>query len=425
MQKLFFLRNPKAKSKDKNTLNLRFRIKSINKMKNKGLGFSLYTSDWNQEEQRVRRTNSDYRKINKILIELEDEIARLSPEDQTEANIDLIVESVLKNKSVQEIRNQKQFLRYIFEEKIKEKDKPSTRQRTLQNYESALARLKEFEKSEKISISLSLFSKNQIDIINSYIDFERSKGRLDSTIKGKLKYWNGCITSYNDRNNTSIPKIKLKHFSWMSRNVEKFALNRDEITRLYHFAVGSDDNPAKDFHRDPKIIRHLLYFLFRCFTGMRISEMVAVNCNERSLAVIENDIFSYNTFKGTKKVHVPLIGRTLIFQIASELDFKFPDKIHSNFKNAERDAVNAVYRAIIGNKRTYTIQEEKEIDIRPIAGNIKTHTARRTFAQTVFSKEGDIHFVSQVLGHSSISVTQQYLGLADIKKFKDYEDFIL
>ncbi len=390
-------------------------------MKNKGLGISILTRDWDQLEQRVKRSNQYYKKFNKILTDLEEQILYLKCEEQTESNIDLIVTSILNNTDIQEIKNRKQLFRSIFYDKIEEFD-ISMNKGSVQNYKSTLARFNEFEKTEKINLTISVFSKSYIKIVNSYIKFERKQGKLDSTIQNRLKYWNGCINNYNLINNSLVPKIQFKHFKWIKRTVQKFSLHDSELRSLFHFAVNSEKNPNPELYRDPKKIRRLLFFLFRCFTGMRISEMIAVNCNEKSLDLINNDSFTYSSSKGAKIVSVPLIANTLLFQLASELDFKFPSRIHSVDKNEERDAVNEFYKAIIGENRTYSIQLGNKIEMRPIAGNITSHTARRTYAQLIYKKKGDIYFTSQVLGHSSISVTQDYLGLASTDKFKDYED---
>ena len=50
-------------------------------------------------------------------------------------------------------------------------------------------------------------------------------------------------------------------------------------------------------------------------------------------------------------------------------------------------------------------------------GHIATHSLRKSFAQRLYDKTGDIYLVKELLGHRNISTTQKYLGVnyADAK----------
>ena len=50
-------------------------------------------------------------------------------------------------------------------------------------------------------------------------------------------------------------------------------------------------------------------------------------------------------------------------------------------------------------------------------GKLATHSLRKSFAQRVYDKTGDIYMVQELLGHRNISTTQKYLGVnyADAK----------
>ena len=50
-------------------------------------------------------------------------------------------------------------------------------------------------------------------------------------------------------------------------------------------------------------------------------------------------------------------------------------------------------------------------------GKLATHSLRKSFAQRVYNKSGDIYLVQELLGHRNISTTQKYLGVnyADAK----------
>ena len=50
-------------------------------------------------------------------------------------------------------------------------------------------------------------------------------------------------------------------------------------------------------------------------------------------------------------------------------------------------------------------------------GHIATHSLRKSFAQRLYDKTGDIYLVQELLGHRNISTTPKYLGVnyADAK----------
>ena len=44
-------------------------------------------------------------------------------------------------------------------------------------------------------------------------------------------------------------------------------------------------------------------------------------------------------------------------------------------------------------------------------GHIATHSLRKSFAQQLYDKTGDIYMVQELLGHQNISTTPKYLGV--------------
>ena len=44
-------------------------------------------------------------------------------------------------------------------------------------------------------------------------------------------------------------------------------------------------------------------------------------------------------------------------------------------------------------------------------GKLATHSLRKSFAQRLYDKTGDIYMVQELLGHRNISTTQNYLGV--------------
>ena len=51
-------------------------------------------------------------------------------------------------------------------------------------------------------------------------------------------------------------------------------------------------------------------------------------------------------------------------------------------------------------------------------GHLETHSLRKSFAQRLYDRTGDIFTVQEMLGHKAVSTTQKYLGVnyANIKE---------
>ena len=44
-------------------------------------------------------------------------------------------------------------------------------------------------------------------------------------------------------------------------------------------------------------------------------------------------------------------------------------------------------------------------------GHLATHSLRKSFAQRLYDRTGDIFAVQEMLGHKSVATTQRYLGV--------------
>jgi integrase len=60
-----------------------------------------------------------------------------------------------------------------------------------------------------------------------------------------------------------------------------------------------------------------------------------------------------------------------------------------------------------------------------IQGNVNTYSARHSFATILLQSEAPLAFISQSLGHTSISTTESYLGSFDDEKTKKYLNALL
>jgi len=64
----------------------------------------------------------------------------------------------------------------------------------------------------------------------------------------------------------------------------------------------------------------------------------------------------------------------------------------------------------------------KELEIQ---SDVNTYSARHSFATILLQSEAPLAFISQALGHTSISTTESYLGSFDDEKTKKYLSALL
>ncbi len=170
-------------------------------------------------------------------------------------------------------------------------------------------------------------------------------------------------------------------FSYKTVKKEVIFLNSEELSNLekHHFDI-------------PRIEKVKDLFVFCCYTGLAFKEM-------RNLK--HSDIFV--GFDGNKWIKIKRSKTGRIYNIPL---LKQAEVIMEKFKDENRDLVFPVIAN--SNFNAYL----KEIaDIVKIKKNLTHHIARKTFASTVLLYNNvPMEIVSELLGHSSIKITQDSYG---------------
>lgn len=152
-------------------------------------------------------------------------------------------------------------------------------------------------------------------------------------------------------------------------------LTEEEVNRLIRY--------YHDEHT-PRTHRNVLqYFLFACFTGLRISDLRLVNYEDiqnNCLVLTPSKTRSYQ-----KQVSIPLSDAAwdYITVESGPLFHCYSDQVSNRFLKEVAFACD-------------------------IQKNITTHVGRHTFATLALSKGMRLEYVSEVLGHSSIKTTEIY-----------------
>ena len=159
-------------------------------------------------------------------------------------------------------------------------------------------------------------------------------------------------------------------------------------------------------------------FLLGVSTGGRISELLSLTIGDvyQNRKPVSDLLYNKSIVKGgevSRSVPVNADGRRSIDElmnwhrrhygsIASKRPF-FPSRHKSGTVPMHRQTAHAILK-------TAFIEAG-------LNGHIATHSLRKSFAQRLYDKTGDIYMVQELLGHRNISTTQKYLGVnyADAK----------
>lgn len=167
-------------------------------------------------------------------------------------------------------------------------------------------------------------------------------------------------------------------------------------------------------------IRNRCLFQLGISTGGRISELLALTlgCVYQNGAAVSDILFDKNIVKGGEVSRaVPLnadgrgaIGVLVVWHqdhLGSVLASRplFPSRNGNTFmtrQNAHKVLKEAFEKAGLN-------------------GKLATHSMRKSFAQRLYQRTGDIFTVREMLGHQNVSTTQAYLGVdyAKVKKAVD------
>ncbi|ERM82365.1 hypothetical protein P872_18380 [Rhodonellum psychrophilum GCM71 = DSM 17998] len=431
MKTIFFIKNASAGLNDVNSLVLRYRIHSTKKQKVKGLLIKLTKSQWNQEEQKVKRSNSSYILYNKRLNFIQEEISKLEEKNGipnvTPENIDIIVEASLTGVQVTEVVQKKDLLISLFDQKIEiMKVDEAIGEGNIINYNSTKSSIKKLEKELNIQYTIDYLENSLQQFIRDYVNFRR-KTIAESTILRDIKTINSIINWYNSENNKNIKTIILSKINFLKVEKEVVFLTLPEIKIFYQFV---NDPLSYDVEFSNEDIIYIKRFLFRCFCGMRIQDMNKRNINEKSVLPIDNTKFTYFQAKGDKECSVPFVGDLYLYNLANSINFDFPEFIESrevrNYGVRETSLIRSFYGKLIKNKRSRKVITNKGVTYQSLEKCISSHTARKTFAKSIiYDSFQDIYFTSKMLGHTDVKTTQIYLGINEEQEFLKYQDLKL
>ena len=185
-------------------------------------------------------------------------------------------------------------------------------------------------------------------------------------------------------------------------------LNNEEIGRVAAAFTGSTYE-----------VRNRSLFMLGVSTGGRISELLSLRVGDvyQNQKPVTDLLFDKSIVKGketSRAVPVNIDGRHAIDDLVNwhrerygEVDDKrplFPSRNRQGQQPMSRRTAHNVLKDAFMNAG--------------LNGHLATHSLRKSFAQRLYDRTGDIFAVQEMLGHKSVSTTQKYLGVnyANVKE---------
>jgi len=172
-------------------------------------------------------------------------------------------------------------------------------------------------------------------------------------------------------------------------------LDNDELSRLEQYPF------EKDIHI---LVRDL--FVFCCYTGLAYRELSELSSANIVTGFDDKDWIKITRQKTGKPLMIPLLDRAK--SILDKYAGHEPDKLLPTITNQRLNKVLKEISEILGIKK-----------------KLSSHTARKTFASTVLLYNNvPMEVVSELLGHSSLKITQKHYGKVVNKKLSQQMDVL-
>lgn len=212
--------------------------------------------------------------------------------------------------------------------------------------------------------------------ISEYLDFCQYQKRLDSK----------TIKAY---------RIDLQQFLKANSNLDILSITTGILEDYLETTAFRRKNTLRDIA--------VIELLFS--TGMRISELCSLQ--DTNVDLISRNILIYG--KGSKERHIQ-IGNDDVCQIL----YKYREVFYYEIQNGGYFFVNQSGRPLSGQAVRRIIK--KYSSLASINLHITPHMFRHTFATSLLEADVDIRYIQEMLGHSSINITEIYTHVAMAKQ---------
>lgn len=387
-----FLKTDNKKKSDKKPLWIRFPRINGKEVKfsfgKRGKAFRFSEEEWDNENKRPYDTE--------LAIIIDNEFSRIKKAvnkaiiNEEELTVDLL-RKIVENKNVDESRNAS-FYDYFKKYIAMQEKKESMSEGTFKSYMTTLRALKSFREEIKIrEINAKLINAFDQFLIKRGNEFER--GDVKGSRYNRLRHVRAVINYIEQRQRIEIEN-PFRRGDVVIPKLEPNGtfLDFDELDKMYKLIrkikIGTSE------------YRVLIMYLFSCFTGFRISDVVDIKW--------KNIDFDKNTFvkeaiknraRKKRKLAVPvfeLAGK--ILELATE----------NNINNVEPE--NSIFLEVKGDLNEILRKLAEQIGIEK---HLTYHSSRRTFATLAILQGIDLQTLKGYMGHGSSRTTEEYYTLWD------------
>jgi len=172
-------------------------------------------------------------------------------------------------------------------------------------------------------------------------------------------------------------------------------------------AIYKERKQAKTDYQKRNALRDAAVIELLFATGMRVSELCSLNKND--ICFEDNTVLIYG--KGSKERRIQ-IGNDDVIKVLKEYWQEYQKEI----QNCQHFFANQTGRALSDQAVRRLIN--KYTSLAAIDLHITPHMFRHTFATSLLEADVDIRYIQEMLGHSSINVTEIYTHVA-VSKQKD------
>lgn len=356
-------------------------------------GIKLKKSDWNENKHRVQSSHQRHAQLHILLDRLSNRFAEvhaelfLSPDTYTPQEIK---EKVLG-------QNNTSFFAYAHEQadRVRRLGKFNTHKKWI----SSLKILEEFLTNVKRNPNPT-FTDIDREVIKAYTEWLFVvRGNAPSTVGKAMETIKRVFNIAIDDETTRVTQqmYPLKNLTFHKGHAPKLHLQAEDIDRLAELEL----KPRSGLWHSRNM------FLFDIFTGgMRISDVLLLTWDR----ITEGRTKLRYKMKKTGEWHtLPLIAQAAsILDLYSDSTLYVFDQIPESVPTPER------IHKLIGSrtaKHNYNLKQLAQMAC--IDAKVTSHVARHSFADYARKRIKDITIVRDLLGHSSIKVTENYLSSFD------------
>ncbi len=262
----------------------------------------------------------------------------------------------------------------------------------LDHYNGLRNHMQEFEAKESFRVDFDTIGK---DFYIKFTDYLKAKGFKPNTIGSHIKRIKRLMNEANQDNLTTNKDHQKRDFKVLKEDADTIFLNEAEIKMLYEMEI---EFPGYRRIRD--------IFVLNCYTGLRHSDWHKVTKEK-----IENGKLYVLTQKTKEPVIIPV--KPLVKEILEKYESIY---IPSNQKTNDslRWIGEKAHEKELGNGN-----KKKWLEIR-------THTARRSFATNAYLAGIPMRDIMQITGHRTTDSFLKYIRVTKLEtaeKLKDHPFF--